>query len=118
MKKRMILAAAILACAATPAMANEGMGRHHGIHAMLKRADTNHDGKVTKAEFIAAVTQHAEKRFAHMDANHDGVLDDKDHQAHFDQMDSNHDGSISRDEFKQFHREMKTKKHKRGQNHE
>ncbi|MDX8409529.1 MAG: EF-hand domain-containing protein, partial [Mariprofundales bacterium] len=65
-----------------------------------------------------AVTQRAEKRFAHMDGNSDGVLDDKDHQAHFDKMDSNHDGAISRDEFKQFHQKMKAKHHKGGDHHE
>ncbi len=117
MKKKIIIAA-VLALGATPALA-EGMGKHHGgKHAMLKQADSNHDGKVSKDEFIAASAQRAEKRFAHMDANHDGILDDKDHQAHFDAMDKNHDGSISKDEFKQFHKEMRQKHHRKGGHHE
>jgi len=109
MKKHILTVSAMLLIATTPALA-EGMGRHHdGKHAMLKKADSNHDGKVSKDEFLAAATKMANKRFNRMDANHDGVLDDKDHQAHFDTMDSNHDGSISRSEFKSFHKRMKGK---------
>jgi len=118
MKKHIITATIILAIGATPALA-EGMGRHGGKHGMLKQADANHDGKVSKAEFIAAATKRAEKHFAHMDANGDGVLDDKDHQAHFDKMDANHDGMISRDEFEAFHKQMRKKHHKqKGSQHE
>jgi len=110
MKKYLMICSAILALASTQALA-EGMGHHGG---MLKQADANHDGKTTKAEFLAASTQRAEKRFAHMDANGDGVLDEKDHQAHFDKMDANHDNMISRDEFTSFHKQMHKKHHKQG----
>ena len=110
MQKHILTAAAMLLIATTPALA-EGMGHHHGSrHAMLKQADSNHDGKVSKREFLAAVTKRAEKRFAHMDVNHDGVLDKRDHRAHFDAMDTNHDGNISRDEFEAFHEKMKREK--------
>ena len=109
MQKHILAASAMLLIATSPALA-EGMGQHHGNrHAMLKKADTNHDGKVSKSEFLAAAATRAEKRFNHMDANHDGVLDKQDHQAHFDKMDSNHDGSISREEFQSFHEKMKGK---------
>ncbi|MDQ7000247.1 MAG: EF-hand domain-containing protein [Mariprofundus sp.] len=120
MKKHMIISIALLAFAATPALA-EGMGHNSGMsgmHHMLKQADVNHDGKTTKAEFMAASSQQAEKRFAHMDANGDGVLDEKDHQAHFDKMDANHDGSISRDEFTAFHKQMYKQHHKHGGGHD
>jgi len=117
MKKHMIISIALLAFASTPALA-EGMGHNSGMHHMLKQADANHDGKTTKAEFMAASSQQAEKRFAHMDANGDGVLDKKDHQAHFDKMDANHDGSISRDEFTAFHKQMYKQHHKQRVNHD
>jgi len=117
MKKYLLICAALLALASTQALA-EGMGHHGGMHHMLKQADANHDGKTTKAEFLAASTQRAEKRFAHMDANNDGVLDEKDHQAHFDKMDANHDNMISRDEFTAFHKKMRKQHHKKGGGHE
>jgi len=111
MKRYWITGAALLALVSTQAMA-EGMDHHGGMHHMLKQADANHDGKTTKAEFLAAASKRAEKRFAHMDANGDGVLDERDHQAHFDNMDANHDGSISRDEFTAFHKQMRKRHHK------
>lgn len=55
----------------------EGMGkgmRHGGGHGMgmkmLGMADANHDGAVTRDEFLAGAGQH----FDMMDANHDGSL--------------------------------------------
>jgi hypothetical protein len=55
----------------------EGMGkdmRHGGDHGMgmkmLGMADANHDGAVTRDEFLAGAGQH----FDMMDANHDGSL--------------------------------------------
>jgi len=116
MKKHIIITAALMAIASTPALA-EGMGRHGGMHTLVKQADANHDGKTTKSEFVAASTKQAEKRFAHMDANSDGVLDEKDHQAHFDKMDANHDNAISRDEFTAFHKKMREQHHKKGGHH-
>jgi len=116
MKKTIIISTALLALAATPALA-EGMGHHGGMHHLLKQADANHDGKTTKAEFMAAANKRAEKRFDHMDANGDGVLDEKDHQAHFDKMDANHDNMISRDEFTAFHKQMRKQHHQQGGRH-
>jgi len=112
MKKYMMICTAMLVFPSTQALAG-GMG-HGGMHGLLKQADTNKDGKTTKAEFLAASTKRAEKRFAHMDANGDGVLDEKDHQAHFDKMDADHNGSISRDEFTAFHKKMRKQHHKQG----
>ncbi len=114
MKKHIMLLTALLALASSQALAG-GMGHHGGMHGILKQADANKDGKITKAEFLAASTKRAEKRFAHMDANGDGVLDEKDHQAHFDKMDADHNGSISRDEFTAFHKQMRKKHHKQGE---
>jgi len=117
MKKQIMISTALLALAVTPVLA-EGMGHHGGMHQMVQQADANHDGKTTRAEFMAASKQRAEKHFAHMDANADGVLDEKDHQAHFDKMDGNHDGMISRDEFKAFHEKMRKAHHQQGGHHE
>jgi len=117
MKKHIIISIALLALASTSAQA-EGMGHHGGMHHMLKQADVNHDGKTTKVEFMSATTKQAEKRFVYMDANGDGVLDEKDHQAHFDKMDANHDGSISRDEFTAFHKQIHKQHRKQGGSHD
>jgi EF hand len=80
---------------------------HHG--GFLEAADTDHDGSVSRAEFIAW----RETQFAHMDHNGDGVLDAADHadadqqhermKARGEQMrqklDANSDGKITKDEF-------------------
>jgi|UPI000372191B Ca2+-binding EF-hand superfamily protein len=105
MKKYLMIAAAAALSLALPSASMAGDGscqwskKGHGKHGMMKQADTNGDGAVDKKEFIAAATKRAEKHFARMDINKDGVLDQKDHNAHFDRLDTNHDGNISRDEF-------------------
>lgn len=43
--------------------------------ALLDGADADHDGKVTKQEFLDARAAQAAKLFDRFDANHDGVLD-------------------------------------------
>ncbi|HEY7642776.1 MAG TPA: hypothetical protein VH814_23785 [Steroidobacteraceae bacterium] len=43
--------------------------------AALESADADHDGKVTKQEFLDARAEQAAKLFDRFDANHDGVLD-------------------------------------------
>ncbi|HEX4972661.1 MAG TPA: hypothetical protein VFV69_16520 [Steroidobacteraceae bacterium] len=43
--------------------------------AMLESADADHDGKVTKQEFLDSRAEQAAKLFDRFDANHDGVLD-------------------------------------------
>jgi hypothetical protein len=44
---------------------------------MLKRADTNGDGKLDKKEFIAARTAEMEEAFGRIDANGDGLVDEQ-----------------------------------------
>jgi Ca2+-binding EF-hand superfamily protein len=75
----------------------------------IERADANHDGKVTRQEYIDARTA----QFARMDRNGDGVVDDADSRERADQsavgkrlaaamrsrIDANRDGKISKDEF-------------------
>ncbi len=43
--------------------------------AMLESADADHDGKITKQEFLDSRAEQAAKLFDRFDANHDGVLD-------------------------------------------
>jgi Ca2+-binding EF-hand superfamily protein len=75
-----------------------GMGRGMGMM-MLRMADTNHDGAVSRDEFMAAATQH----FDRMDANHDGKVTPEERQAMRAQMRSqmhdrmDHDGAMGSD---------------------
>lgn len=47
----------------------------------MDKADTDKDGRVSQVEFTAAHPDKAEK-FATMDANSDGFIDDAEHKAH------------------------------------
>jgi len=44
-------------------------------------ADADHDGKVTKQEFLDARAEQAAKLFDRLDANHDGALDTREQEA-------------------------------------
>ena len=79
------------------------------MQAKLNAMDTNGDGQVSKAEYVAYQTQKAETRFAQMDKNNDGLLSSgelqtRHHRGHhngkrlFNRLDKNGDGVISRDE--------------------
>lgn len=53
---------------------------------MVKRADTDGDGRVSRAEFIKARTAMLEQGFARMDTDGDGMLDEKEAAAAAEQM--------------------------------
>jgi len=53
---------------------------------MVKRADADGDGKVSRDEFIKARTAAIEAMFARMDANGDGSLDEREAEAAAEQM--------------------------------
>jgi Ca2+-binding EF-hand superfamily protein len=97
MKKFLIVGTAALAVLAAPVLAGPGDRDGPG------RADTNGDGKVTRAEADAA----AQSRFVRMDANADGKLDRSDREAqgtkmrdeHFGKLDADGNGSISKAEW-------------------
>lgn len=94
------LAASHLAFAQDGARPGPGGPRGGG---MLMMADANKDGAVTKAELTAAL----EARFAKLDANRDGKLDQADRailrqqrlDARFTALDTDKNGQISKAEF-------------------
>lgn len=69
----------LLALLATPAFAQ---GVDLGINKLFNEADTNKDGAVTEAEFLAK----AKQQFAVGDANHDGKITREEAQAQQQQM--------------------------------
>lgn len=93
-------------CAFSPAMAQR-FGGGDGTQ-IFESADANHDGVVTRAEFLAA----RNARFDRMDRNGDGVIDRSDFarlasfrpqamgriDALIAQADANHDGKVTRAE--------------------
>lgn len=63
--------------------------------ALAAGADTNNDGRLTRAELTAV---HA-TLFDHLDRNHDGVVDMSEGDSHFlDVADFNRDGRVTREE--------------------
>lgn len=73
-------------------------------------ADTDHDGRISKAEAKAAIDQRDKdfaERFDKLDANHDGYIDKADFELRhkqrqdeeFAKADANHDGVLSKEEF-------------------
>ncbi len=103
MRKSFFIAATAIFTVAGTAHAQMG-GR---LADMFTGADTNHDGRISRAEFIAA----RNARFAELDRNRDGVISAADFprlaafpaaRAKIDALvtgaDANHDGVVTRDE--------------------
>lgn len=93
---------------ATPALAQGASGASSAMIERLRAADTNHDGVVERAEFIA----YRAGNFSRLDRNGNGILEEKDIPSFLrgrggpldfaalkSQFDANHDGVISRQEF-------------------
>ncbi|HUD91200.1 EF-hand domain-containing protein [Sphingobium sp.] len=84
---------------------------------MMQRADTNKDGKISKAELTAAL----EARFAKMDVDRDGQLTQKDRdlkrQQHMDErfaaLDTDKNGQISKAEYVAGHQARAEKRDER-----
>lgn len=85
-----LAAAAVLCFAATPARADDAKKEKHW-NKKFHKMDTNNDGSVSAAEFVAFKGKHAQKHNATNRADH--------RQKKFDKIDTNHDGQISLDEF-------------------
>ncbi len=73
-------------------------------------ADTNRDGRVSRSEFVATMTNgkgDPAKRFAHLDRNSDGSVDrpeiDTAASERFHRLDINSDGRLTREERKAGH---------------
>lgn len=85
------------------------------------KADTNQDGQISKAEFVAA----ADAKFASTDANGDGVITEDERKAghearkaeranaRFEKLDANGDGFVSRDEHEAAGEKMRERKEER-----
>jgi hypothetical protein len=71
-----------LALVATPALAQQGGGIDLGVNKLFTEADTNNDGVVTRAEFLAK----AEQQFNAGDSNHDGKITREEAQTQQQQM--------------------------------
>ena len=80
-------------------------GRHGAAGGGFARLDSNHDGKLSRAE--AAADPKFAERFDKIDVNKDGVIDRTDHEARakqrreerFSAADADKDGKLSRAEF-------------------
>ena len=96
MKKLTLLLGGLAALAAAPALAQSGPGER-------AKVDADGNGVLTRAEVEADVA----RRFAKLDANKDGKVDEADRAAHradrqnamFAAIDTNKDGSVSRAEY-------------------
>lgn len=83
MKKILMLTAAIFTFQALPAVAQDDAAKkdvRHGKHGerIFNKLDTNGDGVIAEAEFLA----HAKTRFDAMDANKDGQVTKEEAKAH------------------------------------
>jgi len=75
------------------------------VEGEFTKLDTNHDGQLNKAEFMAAAPQAPTAKptgtdaLAQLDKNKDGKVSPDEYRApmlaRFDAMDSNHDGTLS-----------------------
>lgn len=87
----------------------KGRGHHRGGGERMRQADTDKDGRISKAE--AAANPKVAERFAQMDANKDGYLDRNDRElrsrerreAWFVSADANKDGKLSKAEMDASH---------------
>lgn len=68
------LLAASIAVAQPPATGNAGAGREGKSAALFAESDSNHDGKLSMAEWQQAQNRLLAKRFEKMDLNRDGSL--------------------------------------------
>lgn len=83
LRKIFLAALALVVMAGAPAMAEDGPKGEHEGHKMMKNdADTDGDGFLSKAEFMAV----QEKRFAEMDGDSDGKVSKEEMKGHFKKM--------------------------------
>lgn len=81
-KKILVLSAAALMLQAIPALAEEGPGKGDRGAKMFEKLDTDKNGTISEAEFIAK----SKERFAAMDANSDGAVTPEEAKAAHEKM--------------------------------
>jgi hypothetical protein len=81
---------AVISFAATPARADDAKKEKHWTKKFSKM-DTDKDGSVSQAEFVAFKAAHPRKHEVKNRAEH--------RQKKFDKIDTNHDGKVTLDEF-------------------
>lgn len=107
--KYLILLGLSLLCAAQPASAQGLRGGATDPVELFEKADTNHDGVVSRDEYLAARAA----KFDQLDRNHDGYLTEDDFprfalkgdrgdkvRAMLRRTDADQDGKVSREEFR------------------
>jgi Ca2+-binding EF-hand superfamily protein len=81
--KTLLLLTFLVACSTNIQAEEKGKGKHGKAQAgkqELKKRDTNNDGSISKEEFLAGAKDpaRAEKLFAKLDRNGDGVINKDD----------------------------------------
>jgi Ca2+-binding EF-hand superfamily protein len=120
LKSLLFLVGGLALIAAPGAFANNSSNESVDTATRFKNADTDHDGRVSQAEFSACYQQNDEKK---LDANNDGMVSDEERAAakpekkhwwsrssgskidpaaisqEFSKLDANHDGYLDPQEF-------------------
>jgi EF hand len=102
--KHLVLVGAV---AAVMALGGAALADHHGSKGMMRGADANSDGVVTRAEADSEMRNN----FAEMDSDKNGSLSFEEFSARgkdmFGKADANNDGQITRDERMAMREKMK-----------
>ncbi len=95
------LIAALALCLGLPLFAASGLAAGQQKAVTAGEMDADHDGKVSKEEFLKAWKDKkaGEKAFKRLDKDRDGSITSSDLMGQFKGLDKNHDGKVSLDEW-------------------